>query len=99
MDYSSTPEIVRLATEAAYEVAGADAVVRAEVEAGADWYDKPAYFFSFRIRKGKMFDLPPGLVRIRLIQHIVDKLITLGDTHEPIIRTLVLSDWEQSSDA
>jgi hypothetical protein len=99
MDYSPTSEIVRLATDAAHEVAGADAVVRVAVEAGADWYDKPAYFFSFRIRKGKTFNLPPGLLRIRLTQQILDKLTDRGDTHEPFIRTLVLSDCEQSSDA
>jgi hypothetical protein len=99
MDFSPAQDIIRLATDAAHEVVGADAKVRVDVEAGTDSSDKPAYFFFYRIRKDFMPDLSPGLIRIRLIQHIVDKLIAVGDTHEPIIRTMTLSGWETPSGA
>jgi hypothetical protein len=99
MDYSPAQDIVRLATDAAHEVVGADATVSVEVEAGTDSSDKPAYFFFYRIRKDDIPDLSPGLIRIRLIQHIVDKLVAVGDTHEPIIRMMMLTGWEKPSGA
>jgi len=99
MDYSPPQLIIRLATDAAHEVVGADANVSVEVESGTDSLDKPAYFFFYRIRKSYMPDLSPGLIRIRLIQHIVDKLIALGDTHEPIIRAMTLTGWETPTGA
>jgi len=99
MDYNPPSEIVQLGIEAAKELLGDDAQVRLTVETGVDSTDEPAYWFSFQIRKGKVFEFPPGLFRIRLIQGLIDKLSARGDTHYPLIERLVVTDWAQAPDA
>ncbi len=99
MDFSAPSDIVQLGIEAAKELLGDDAQVRLTVEVGAYFTDDPVYQFFYRIRKGKVYDYPPGLLRIRLIQRLTDKLAERGDTRFPLIQLLELTDRVPEPDA
>ena len=96
MSESTVSELERLGFDAAQEVAGTDAVKQVEVASGVDLFERPAYFFSFLIDQG-LAQHRAGLVRIRLMQKLLDELTARDDDHLPIIQILNQEDWEKRS--
>jgi hypothetical protein len=88
------PDLEKLALDAARQVAGTDSVEGVEVFSDEDDMGRPAYRFVFLINQERA-KLSPGLVRIRLIQHLLDDLITRGDDHMPMIEILDRTDWHR----
>jgi hypothetical protein len=86
-------ELERLGLEAARLVAGEDAVEQVEVVSGEDSSDRPVYYFSFLIDEQRT-QQRPGLVRIRLLQRLLDELSARGDEHRPMVKMLNRTDWE-----
>ncbi len=91
-------QLRELGREAAMHVVGADAVQEVDVTAGEDSLDRPAYYFSFVIDQS-LAEQGAGLVRIRLIQRLLDNLEEQGDTHHPIIRILSRETWAKRANA
>lgn len=75
----------------AQEVAG-DAVEDIGIEVGEDSADRPAYMISFLINQEKTHQ-KIGLIYTRLIQKMRDMLISIDDTHWPIVRIFDKQDW------
>jgi hypothetical protein len=91
-------DLERLAREAAEDAAGAEAVEQVEVVPGEDSTDLPAYRFSFLIDQSRAVN-SAGLVRIKLLQALRDRLIARGDTHYPMVRILDRRDWPKRARA
>lgn len=89
-------DLERLGFNAAQEVAGKDAVKRVEVASGVDFFERPAYYFSFLIDQTLALERA-GLVRIRLMQKLRDELAVRNDDHLPEIRILNQEDWDRRS--
>ncbi len=79
-------------------MASRGAVDEIEIESGVDFYDRPAYHFSFLIdQKGSKNR--QGLVLTRQRQRLADDLDARGDTHIPTIRLLDREDWGRRGNA
>ena len=83
-----------LGREAVEQVAGPDVVEAVAVAAGEDVSDRPTYQFAFLIDQGRARQRA-GLLRIRLMQALRDRLIEQGDAHYPVIQILDRADWEK----
>ncbi len=96
MTESTVSDLERLGFDAAQEVTGKDAVKQVEVASGEDLFERPAYFFSFLIDQG-LARQRAGLVRIRLMQKLLDELTARDDGHLPVIQILNQEDWDKRS--
>lgn len=90
-------DVEQLGREAAQFVAGPEALEAVEVATGYD-FDRPTYRFTFLIDQDRAH-LPPGLLRIRLMQKLLDSLEACNDEHVPVIRMLDRTDWERRGGA
>ena len=100
---ASMGKIARLNLEqlgrvAAQQVAGADAVENVEVSSGEDWSGRPIYQFAFLIDQARARQRA-GVIRIRLIQALLDALIARGDEHLPSVQILSRADWDRRNGA
>ncbi len=91
-------ELEQMGWAAAEHAAGSGAVERVEVRRGIDVWDRPAYHFSFLIDQSRARQ-DAGLVRIRIMQKLLDDLDKRGDDHRPVLRILNREDWDRRTDA
>jgi len=98
MSKSAVADLEKLGRTAAQQVAGKGVVKGVEVEPGEDPFERPIYYFSFLIEP-RDASQRRGLLRIRLIQKLLDELTARGDEHYPVVRILNRLDWDRRKDA